>query len=192
MRLKSQHSPFEALVESIIYQQIHGKAAFAILSRLLHAFGDIHPQPDHMLAAPEEMLRACGLSANKLKALRDLAAKTLDGTVPTLSQIRRMPDAEIVERLTQVRGVGAVDGGDAADLPAGRPDVFPVSDYGVRKGFLLTFGRPPKSEADHAGGVAQAGRDAAPREEVAALAFGRKLVSVARMRPAGSASPPPE
>ena len=90
MRLKSQHSPFEALVESIIYQQIHGKAAFAILSRLLHAFGDIHPQPDHILAAPEEMLRACGLSANKLKALRDLAAKTLDGTVPTLSRIRRM------------------------------------------------------------------------------------------------------
>src|SRR6201992_606298 len=66
MRLKSQHSPFEALTESIIYQQIHGKAAFAILSRLLHAFGDIHPQPDHLLAVPDEILRGCGLSANKM------------------------------------------------------------------------------------------------------------------------------
>jgi DNA-3-methyladenine glycosylase II len=145
MRLKSQHSPFEALVESIIYQQIHGKAAFAILSRLLHAFGDIHPQPDHLLAAPEEMLRACGLSANKLKALRDLAAKTLDGTVPTLSRIRRMSDAEIVERLTEVRGVGVWTVEMLLIFRLGRPDIFPTSDYGVRKGFLLTFGRPPRS-----------------------------------------------
>ena len=146
MRLKSQHSPFEALVESIIYQQIHGKAAFAILNRLLNAFGDIHPQPGHILAAPDEMLRACGLSANKMKALRDLAAKTLDGTVPTLSQIRRMPDAEITERLTQVRGVGQWTVEMLLIFRLGRPDIFPVSDYGVRKGFLLTFGRPPKSK----------------------------------------------
>ena len=146
MRLKSQHSPFEALVESIIYQQIHGKAAFAILNRLLHAFGDFHPQPDHILAAPDEILRGCGLSANKMKALRDLAAKTLDGTVPTLSRIRRMSDEEIVERLTQVRGVGQWTVEMLLIFRLGRPDVFPTSDYGVRKGFLLTFGRPPKSK----------------------------------------------
>jgi DNA-3-methyladenine glycosylase II len=139
MRLKSQHSPFEALVESIIYQQIHGKAAFAILSRLLHAFGDIHPQPDHLLAAPEEMLRACGLSANKLKALRDLAAKTLDGTVPTLSRIRRMSDAEIVERLTQVRGVGQWTVEMLLIFRLGRPDVLPADDYGIRKGFARAY-----------------------------------------------------
>jgi DNA-3-methyladenine glycosylase II len=147
MRLKSQHSPFEALLESIIYQQIHGKAAFAILNRLLHAFGDIHPQPEHLLAAPEEMLRACGLSANKMKAVRDLAAKTLDGTVPTLPRIRRMPDAEIVERLTQVRGIGVWTVEMLLIFRLGRPDIFPVSDYGVRKGFLLTFGRPPKAKS---------------------------------------------
>ncbi len=146
LRLKSQHSPFEALVESIIYQQIHGKAAFAILTRLLHAFGDIHPQPEHLLAAPEEMLRACGLSANKMKALRDLAAKTLDGTVPSLANIRRMPDAEIVKRLTEVRGIGVWTVEMLLIFRLGRPDVFPVSDYGVRKGFLLTFGRPPKAK----------------------------------------------
>ncbi len=146
LRLKSQHSPFEALGESIIYQQIHGKAAFAILSRLLHAFGDIHPQPEHLLAAPDEILRGCGLSANKAKALRDLAAKTLDGTVPTLPRIRRMSDAEIIERLTQVRGVGQWTVEMLLIFRLGRPDVFPVTDYGVRKGFLLTFGRPPKSK----------------------------------------------
>jgi DNA-3-methyladenine glycosylase II len=146
MRLKSQHSPFEALLESIIYQQIHGKAAFAILNRLLHAFGDIHPQPEHLLAAPEEMLRACGLSANKMKAVRDLAAKTLDGTVPTLTRIRRMPDAEIIERLTQVHGIGQWTVEMLLIFRLGRPDIFPVSDYGVRKGFLLTFGKPPKSK----------------------------------------------
>jgi DNA-3-methyladenine glycosylase II len=145
MRLKSQHSPFEALVESIIYQQIHGKAAFAILSRLLRAFGDFHPQPDHILAAPDEMLRACGLSANKMKALRDLAAKTLDGTVPTLARIRRMSDAEIVERLTEVRGIGVWTVEMLLIFRLGRPDVLPVTDYGVRKGFALTFQRLPKS-----------------------------------------------
>jgi DNA-3-methyladenine glycosylase II len=146
LRLKSQHSPFEALLEAIIYQQLHGKAAFAILNRLLHAFGDIHPQPENLLQAPDELLRSCGLSANKTKALRDLAAKTLDGTVPSLAKIRRMPDAEIIERLTEVRGVGQWTVEMLLIFRLGRPDVFPLSDYGVRKGFLLTFGRPPKTK----------------------------------------------
>jgi DNA-3-methyladenine glycosylase II len=146
LRLKSQHSPFEALLEAIIYQQLHGKAAFAILNRLLHAFGDIHPQPENLLQAPDELLRSCGLSANKTKALRDLAAKTLDGTVPSLPKIRRMPDAEIIERLTEVRGVGQWTVEMLLIFRLGRPDVFPRSDYGVRKGFLLTFGRPPKTK----------------------------------------------
>src|SRR5690348_12962287 len=105
LRLKSQHSPFEALLESIIYQQLHGKAAAAILKRVLNFFGELHPAPEHLLSAPEDRLRSCGLSAGKLLALRDLAAKTIDGTVPTLPQIRRMSDTEIVERLTAVRGI---------------------------------------------------------------------------------------
>jgi DNA-3-methyladenine glycosylase II len=146
LRLKSQHSPFEALLEAIIYQQLHGKAAFAILNRLLRAFGDIHPQPENLLQAPDELLRSCGLSTNKTKALRDLAAKTLDGTVPSLAKIRRMPDAEIIERLTEVRGVGQWTVEMLLIFRLGRPDVFPLSDYGVRKGFLLTFGRPPKTK----------------------------------------------
>src|SRR5271156_7071581 len=72
MRLKSQHSPFEALLESIIYQQLNGKAAAAILKRVISFFGELHPAPEHIVAAPDDRLRGCGLSANKLLALRDL------------------------------------------------------------------------------------------------------------------------
>jgi DNA-3-methyladenine glycosylase II len=146
LKLKSQHSPFEALLESIIYQQLHGKAAAAILKRLLTAFGELHPAPELLLQAPDDMLRACGLSAGKTKALRDLAAKTLDGTVTTLTAIRRMSDQEIIERLTAVRGVGTWTVQMLLIFRLGRPDVLPVTDYGVRKGFALTFLRLPKSK----------------------------------------------
>jgi DNA-3-methyladenine glycosylase II len=145
LKLKSQHSPFEALLEAIIYQQLHGKAAAAILKRLLTAFGELHPGPQHLLDAPDDRLRACGLSASKTKALRDLAAKTLDGTVPTLAQIRRLPDDEIIARLTDVRGIGVWTVQMLLIFRLGRPDVLPVTDYGVRKGFALTFHRLPKS-----------------------------------------------
>ena len=141
LKLKSQHSPFEALLESIIYQQLHGKAAAAILKRLLTAFGELHPTPEHLLEAPDDRLRACGLSASKTKALRDLAAKTIDGTVPTLTAIRRLPDEEIVARLTEVRGIGVWTVQMLLIFRLGRPDILPVTDYGVRKGFALTFGK---------------------------------------------------
>jgi len=147
LRLKSQHSPFEALLESIIYQQLHGKAAAAILKRLLTSFGELHPAPEHLLQAPDDLLRAAGLSASKTKALRDLAAKTLDGTVPTLIQIRRMSDDEIIERLTQVRGIGTWTVHMLLIFRLGRPDVLPVTDYGIRKGFALTFNRLPKTKS---------------------------------------------
>jgi DNA-3-methyladenine glycosylase II len=146
LRLKCQHSPFEALLESIVYQQLNGKAAAAILKRVITFFGEFHPAPEHIITAPDDRLRGCGLSANKLLALRDLAAKTLDGTVPTLAQIRRLPDAEIVERLTKVRGIGPWTVEMLLIFRLGRPDVLPVTDYGVRKGFALTFKRLPKSK----------------------------------------------
>ena len=145
LRLKSQHSPFEALLEAILSQQLHGTAARAILHRLLKLFGDIHPTPELLLLQPDEALRAAGLSKNKMLALQDLARKTLDGTVPELNVIRRMADKEIVERLTAVRGVGVWTAEMLLVFRLGRPDVLPVSDYGVRKGFALTFGRLPKT-----------------------------------------------
>jgi DNA-3-methyladenine glycosylase II len=141
LRVKSAHSPFEALVEAIIYQQLHGNAAKAILGRLLALFGDIHPQPEQILAVPDERLRAVGLSQSKLLSVRDLAAKTLDGTVPSLAAIRRLSDAEVIERLSEVRGIGPWTAEMLLIFRLGRPDVFPVTDYGIRKGFLLTFGK---------------------------------------------------
>jgi DNA-3-methyladenine glycosylase II len=141
LRVKSTHSPFEALLESILYQQLHANAAKAILGRLLAGFGDLHPQPEQLLAAPEERLRAAGLSRSKLLSLRDLAARTLDGTVPSLAVIRRLSDEEIIKRLGQVRGIGTWTAEMLLIFRMGRPDVFPATDYGVRKGYLLTFGR---------------------------------------------------
>jgi DNA-3-methyladenine glycosylase II len=100
-----------------------------------------HPNPQQILDCPNEQLRAAGLSANKSLALRDLAAKTIDGTVPTLPQIRRMSDEAIIEHLTQVRGIGRWTVEMLLIFRLGRPDVLPTSDYGVRKGFSLTFGK---------------------------------------------------
>jgi DNA-3-methyladenine glycosylase II len=149
MRVSSAQSPFEALVESIIYQQLHGKAAASIHRRLLESFAPvltlagsgsgIHPSPQQLLDCPNAQLRAAGLSANKTLALRDLAAKTLDGTVPTLPRIRRMSDQAIIDHLTEVRGIGRWTVEMLLIFRLGRPDILPTSDYGVRKGFALTF-----------------------------------------------------
>lgn len=144
LRVASTTSPFESLVESIIYQQLHGKAAAAIHLRLIDSFRPlcgvgIHPDPQHLLDCPNEQLRAAGLSHNKALALRDLSAKTIDGTVPTLARIRRMSDEAIIEHLTQVRGVGKWTVEMMLIFRLGRPNVLPVDDYAVRKGFALTF-----------------------------------------------------
>lgn len=144
LRLDDSPSPFESLLESILYQQLHGKAAATIHRRVREYFGG-DPTPRQLLETPDEPLRAAGVSGNKIKALHDLAAKTLDGTVPAHAAIRRMSDAEIVKRLTAVRGIGTWTVEMLLIFRMGRPDVLPVTDYGVRKGFLLTFQRAPKS-----------------------------------------------
>ena len=149
LRLSASQSPFEALLRSIIYQQLHGKAAAAIHAKLIAGFNEVglppelgvHPSAQHILDAPNEQLRAAGLSHNKMLAVRDLAAKTIDGTVPTLKQIQRMSDAAVIEHLTQVRGIGVWTVQMMLMFRLGRPDVLPTNDYGVRKGFALTFGK---------------------------------------------------
>jgi DNA-3-methyladenine glycosylase II len=146
MKLDPAPSPFESLLESILYQQLHGKAAATIHGRVREYFrGD--PTPELMLDTPDERLRAAGVSGNKIKAFKDLAAKTLDGTVPSHAAIKKLSDAEIIERLTAVRGIGAWTVEMLLMFRLGRPDVFPVTDYGVRKGFALTFMKVPKSRA---------------------------------------------
>jgi DNA-3-methyladenine glycosylase II len=144
LRLDASPSPFESLLESIIYQQLHGKAAATIHGRVRGYFGG-DPTPQAMIDTPDERLRAAGVSGNKIKAMKDLAVKTLDGTVPSHAAIRKMPDADIVERLTEVRGIGPWTVEMLLIFRMGRPDVLPVTDYGVRKGYALTFMRVPKS-----------------------------------------------
>jgi DNA-3-methyladenine glycosylase II len=144
LRLDPSPSPFESLLESILYQQLHGKAAATIHRRVREYFGG-DPTPQLLLDTPDEPLRAAGVSGNKIRALRDLAARTLDGTVPSHAAIRRMSDADIVSRLTEVRGIGTWTVEMLLIFRMGRPDVLPVTDYGVRKGYALTFQRLPKS-----------------------------------------------
>jgi DNA-3-methyladenine glycosylase II len=134
--------PFDALAESIAYQQLSGKAAATIFGRVRA----LYPKrkwldPEQLLATPDETLRAAGLSRAKTAALKDLAAKTIDGTVPSGRALIRMSDDEIITRLTAVRGIGRWTVEMLLLFDLGRPDVWPVDDYGVRKGFTKTFGR---------------------------------------------------
>ena len=134
--------PFDALAESIAYQQLSGKAAATIFGRVRA----LYPKrkwldPEQLLATPDETLRAAGLSRAKTAALKDLAAKTLDGTVPSGRALILMTDDEIITRLTTVRGIGRWTVEMLLLFDLGRLDVWPVEDYGVRKGFAKTFGR---------------------------------------------------
>jgi DNA-3-methyladenine glycosylase II len=142
MRPERMQRPFDALLRTIVYQQLSGKAAATILGRVLNHFPRRRPDPSLLLALPEQTLRSAGMSRAKVAAVRELAAKTLDGTVPTLTRLRKMDDDEIVERLTEVRGIGRWTVEMLLIFRLGRPDVLPVADLGVRKGFVLTYRRP--------------------------------------------------
>jgi len=140
LRPEPTQSLFAALLESIVHQQLSGAAAGTILGRVRRIY---HPRrfpgPRQILDTPAARLRAAGLSRAKTAALHDLAARTLDGTVPTMARVHRMEDEEIVERLTAVRGVGRWTAEMILIFRLGRPDVLPVADLGVRKGFARTF-----------------------------------------------------
>ena len=134
--------PFDALAESIAYQQLSGKAAATIWKRVRQLFPKRRfLDPNLVLETADEKFRAAGLSRSKVAALKDLAAKTLDGTVPTARQMARMSDEEIIERLIQVRGIGRWTVEMLLLFELARPDVWPVHDYGVRKGFAKIFGK---------------------------------------------------
>ena len=134
--------PFDALAESIAYQQLSGKAAATIWGRVRALYPKRRKlDPKLVLATPDKKLRAAGLSRSKVAALKDLAAKTLDGTVPSARALGKMTDEEIIERLITVRGIGRWTVEMLLLFDLGRPDVWPVHDYGVQKGFAKTFGR---------------------------------------------------
>ena len=128
--------PFEALLTSITHQQLSGKAAETILGRVKARLNDgDFPTPQQVLKVRVPTLRTCGLSQSKALAVKDLAAKTLDGTVPTSKELHRLDDATIIERVTQVRGIGQWTVEMMLMFRLGRLDVMPVDDLGVRKGY---------------------------------------------------------
>ena len=132
--------PFASLLQAIVYQQLAGKAAATIFGRVKALAASGFPTPEEILSLDETKLRGAGLSRQKIAAVKDLAAKTLDGTVPPLGKIRRMSEEEIHERLTQVHGIGEWSVQMFLMFRLGRPDVLPVHDYGIRKGFQRVYG----------------------------------------------------
>jgi 3-methyladenine DNA glycosylase/8-oxoguanine DNA glycosylase len=137
---RSHASPFHALVRSIVFQQLNGKAAGTIHGRVIAHFGDDQGlTPDALLKAPEKALRGAGLSANKFLALRDLAMKALAGVVPTLEEAEQLSDDELIARLTEVRGIGEWTVHMLLIFYLGRPDVMPTGDFAVRKAFQQLY-----------------------------------------------------
>jgi DNA-3-methyladenine glycosylase II len=165
--------PFDALAESIAYQQLSGKAAATIWKRVRALYPrKKYLDPKAVLKTPDEKLRGAGLSRSKVAALKDLAAKKIDGTVPSARVLAKMSDEEIIERLIQVRGVGRWTVEMLLLFDLARPDVWPIHDYGVRKGFAKTFGKrklpTPKQ-------LLKLGKKFAPHRSIAAWYFWRAL-----------------
>ncbi|MGH7316452.1 MAG: DNA-3-methyladenine glycosylase family protein [Candidatus Rokuibacteriota bacterium] len=136
------HSPFETLVRAIAHQQIHGRAAEAILGRFIALFpGRRFPAPAEVAAMPARKMRRAGFSRGKIRAIKHIARKACAGLVPTRRACHRLTDEAIIERLTELHGVGQWTVEMLLLFTLGRPDVLPVDDFGVREGFRVAYGR---------------------------------------------------
>ncbi len=143
--------PFESLLRSIIYQQLSGASAGAIYKRFVELFDGAGPAPEALLSLPDEQLRGCGLSQNKMRAVRDLSDKKLDGTVLDRAALLELPDEEVVKRLTSVRGVGPWTVQMLLMFNLGRPDVLPTTDLGIQNGFQLIYSTEDRPSAKELG-----------------------------------------
>jgi DNA-3-methyladenine glycosylase II len=143
--MEVHQSPYEALLEAIAYQSISGKAAATIFGRVkaLSSNGSI-PTPQEMVKLRPQSLRKAGLSGAKVLAMKDLAQKTIEGIVPSMEDAERMSDEELVKRLVSVRGVGAWTVEMFLIFRLGRPDVLPIHDLGVQKGWSVAYGKKHK------------------------------------------------
>jgi len=141
-------SPFQSLVQAVAHQQLNGTAANTILTRFKKLFPKRRfPKPKDLADITDEQIRACGFSFSKIAAIRDIAAKTLDGTIPSSRQIEKLTDEEIIERLTAARGVGRWTVEMLLIFQLGRKDVLPVDDFGVRNGFRLAYKKTRNAQA---------------------------------------------
>ena len=137
---ETRRAPFNSLVLAVAHQQLHANAARNILDRFKKLFpGRKFPKPEDLANVADEQLRACGFSFNKIKAIRDIAEKTLSGVVPSSRQIVKLSDDEIITRLTEVRGVGRWTVEMLLIFQLGREDVLPADDFGVRSGFRAAY-----------------------------------------------------
>ncbi|MCG8434772.1 MAG: DNA-3-methyladenine glycosylase 2 family protein [Gammaproteobacteria bacterium] len=155
LELRDFSDPFETLLRAIVYQQLSGKAAATIHQRVLALFpGASHPEPAQLLRKRPATLRRAGLSNNKMLAIRDLATKILDGTVPSAVELKKMADEDIIKELTKVRGIGRWTAQMLLIFQLGRPDVLPADDLGIRKGYMRAYGKrklPDQSKLEIAG-----------------------------------------
>ncbi|MCK8785787.1 DNA-3-methyladenine glycosylase [Roseomonas sp. NAR14] len=137
-----KREPYEALVRAIAHQQVHGRAAEAILGRFIALFpeGAPFPDPDQVLALSDEAMHGCGFSGSKTAAIRDIARHAAAGIVPTRRACARLDDEQIIERLLPIRGVGRWTVEMLLIFTLGRPDVLPVDDFGVREGWKVAAG----------------------------------------------------
>jgi DNA-3-methyladenine glycosylase II len=137
----AKREPYEALVRAIAHQQVHGRAAEAMLGRLLAlAPGEAFPPPGAVLALPDGALRGCGFSGAKVAAILDIAAAAAAGRVPSRRAAARLADDELIARLTELRGVGRWTVEMLLIFTLGRQDVLPVDDFGVREGYRIAAG----------------------------------------------------
>jgi DNA-3-methyladenine glycosylase II len=185
LRVERGRGLYEALIRAIAHQQLHGRAAEAILARFVALYpGETFPSPDLVLATDSDVLRGCGFSAAKLAAVQDICAKTLDGTVPTRRQATRLTDEDLIERLTTIRGVGRWTVEMLLIFTLGRPDVLPVDDFGVREGYRILFEMDlqPKPRA-----LAELGLPWAPHRSMATWYLYRAVEEARRQGPSSRA-----
>ncbi len=185
LRVERGRGLYEALIRAIAHQQLHGRAAEAILARFIALYPDeTVPSPDRVLDTDGTVLRGCGFSAAKLAAMQDICAKTLDGTVPTRRQATRLSDEELIERLTTIRGVGRWTVEMLLIFTLGRPDVLPVDDFGVREGYRVLFEMEmqPKPRA-----LAELGLAWAPHRSMATWYLYRAVEEARRQGPSSRA-----
>lgn len=150
LKIETLREPYEALIRAIAHQQIHGRAAETILGRFLNLFPEVpFPHPQQILETEASILRGCGFSASKIAAIHDIADKTLQGRVPTRQATETLSDEELIARLVTLRGVGRWTVEMLLIFSLGRPDVFPVDDFGVREGWRIIKSLPeqPKPKA---------------------------------------------
>jgi DNA-3-methyladenine glycosylase II len=153
---QEKREPFEALVRAITHQQLHGAAARTILARFMALHPDMaFPSPQQILSTDEAAMRACGLSRNKIAAIRDIAIKTTEGVVPSRRAALRLPDAELIERLTVIRGVGRWTVEMLLMFNLGRMDILPVDDFGVREGYRRLHGLAAQPKPKELGAIGE-------------------------------------